>query len=922
MLGFVRRRPIPGRDRLNSTQGIWSLLSLLSLAVLGCGDGSPGAEHGREIAVRFIAEEPLSTFERERLYDEVSVFDWTFASDNDLAQWRLNRFDSPPRRVSGGVLVERGARAPELVRDVDLDAMEVDVVEVDVGGLVQGPLRWFWTREGENFVAERGILVKGSDEAGTTTRTHRLDVGSHREWTGQIRRLRLDATTSKGEVVRLERVRGLRYQAPEGFLDAAVRLPWKVDLGHEQRNALLAPPGMPTSREIEIPRGAQLRFSYGAEGRANCPVRFRILAAAARKDVVTLFDAVLDPATDELAEWHPGMVDLAAFGGKTLVLTLVVEAIGDGKLNAMPVWGNPEILRPASEPPRPNVVLISVDTLRPDHLSVYGYGRETSPQLAAWAQRSAIVFETVVASAPWTLPSHVSLLSGLDADRHGVNHRLPMPSEIHSLSEVFRQAGYRTLAITGGGWMHPQYGFGQGFDRFRYWPPKTPKDDEVAIHVAQSLEWLEETADEPFLLFLHTFEAHSPHRRREPFYSRLGGTGNAARSQAVVTERSSAPPATGYLVSKEFYWHREGFGLSLVDHDEMQEVIDRYDSGIAYADAQIGRLLGRLDELGLAENTLVVVTSDHGEAFGEKGLDSHGYLYDFNLKIPLIMALPSGQEAGRRISEQIRSVDLMPTLLDWAGLPLPAAGEIDGRSLRPLLSGREEATRDAWSYAGSSNRGLALRRSGRMKYILNNTAWRPLRGQEELYDLATDSAESQDLAATAPHISAIREQALMRLARLANGLEVRLRNAEDTPLHGTVRGAAIRVFQLKALDVEGASVFWDESRSREAAFTIPPGASGAFLIESALPEELEVEVELVSRGDAGRFRGIVGAQLEAPWRLTYRASGWAVAESATPEVATAMTIIRRGIAPSTAVSDPSAVNPQLKEQLEALGYLQ
>ncbi len=909
------------------------LLGLLSWSALGCGDGGGGTgdgvtggavtgDHGWQLALRLIPEEPLATFERQRLYEEVRVFDWTFESEADMAGWRWNRFDRTPRRVDEGILVERGSEIPELVRKVDLDAMSIDTVEVDVGGLYRGPLRWFWTRQGENFVTERGLWVKGSDEAGAAIVTQRLQVSSHPEWSGRIRRLRLDPTMAAGEVVRLQAVRGVRYQAPDGFLDAAVRLPWKVDLDHEQRNAWLAPPGQPIERRIVVPKGARLHFAYGVEGRASGAVRFDVVAKPARREPLTLFTAVLDPTTDDSARWHDGSADLAAFEGQQLELTFETSVVGGwGASSAMPVWGNPEILLPSSAAPRPNVILISVDTLRPDHLSLYGYGRDTSPELATWARQSAIVFENAVASAPWTLPSHVSMLSGLDADRHGVNHRLPMPAEIRSLPEVLRAAGYRTLAITGGGWMHPRYGFGQGFDRYRYWPPKTAKDDELRLGVARAVEWLEEPPTEPFFLFLHTFEAHSPHRRREPFYTALGGAGETADSRAVVTERSSAPSATGYLVSKTFLWHHEGEGLSTVARDDLQEVVDRYDSGVAHADAQLGRLLQRLQELALAESTLVVVTSDHGEAFGEKGLDSHGYLYDFNLLIPLIMALPQGRDAGRRVPEQVRAIDLMPTVLDVVGLPPPPAGEVDGLSLLPLLTAGEAVDREAWSYAPSSNRGLSLRRSGRVKYIFNNTAWDPLRGREELYDLSSDPAELEDLATTAAHLPAIRSRALERLERLATGIEVRVRNGEDSPLSAVVRGSAIRGFQLKMLDIVGASATWDESRSGEAKITVPAGGYGAFLIENALREELAVEVG-ISSGDTGaRFRGVVEAQQERPWEIRYEVSGWAVHRQADTVAATAVTIVRRGAVPSSSVADPAAVDPQLRAQLEALGYL-
>ena len=128
-----------------------------------------------------------------------------------------------------------------------------------------------------------------------------------------------------------------------------------------------------------------------------------------------------------------------------------------------------------------------------------------------------MVFENAVVSAPWTLPSHASLLTGLDADRHGgMNHGLPMPAGIKTLPQMLRAAGYRTLAITGGGWMRPEYGFARGVDRYRYWPPGVDREEELEAGVARAQEWLEQLSGDPFFLFFHTFEVHSPHRRRQP----------------------------------------------------------------------------------------------------------------------------------------------------------------------------------------------------------------------------------------------------------------------------------------------------------------------------------------------------------------------------------------------------------------------
>ena len=895
--------------------GIWLLLPL----AFACGDGKAAGEVDRwRIALRFIAEEPVETFERSQAYERTEVFTWRFSTVGDVAAWKI-RPDGAAMRGSGGLSVRGGRPAPSLVRAVNFHASEIDLVEIEAAGLHQGPMRWFWRRKGEQFKGERGLRVLPTAEVGDRTTVHRLDVAGHDEWAGKLQLLRLDPTMAAGEEVRLEAVRGIRYVAPPGVPEAAAQKPWKVDLDNELRSALLAPPGTPIERLVEVPERSRLRFAYGVSGRLAVPMVFRVVAFVSGENATTLFEARLDPSVDDMTVWREASVGLDELAGSSA--RLVLETAPDGTWDpssGMPAFANPEVLALAPASVGPNVVLISIDTLRADHLSLYGYGRRTSPRLDAWAARSAVMFEHAVVSAPWTLPSHASLLSGIDADRHGgVNHGAPVPPGLKILPEYLRAAGYRTLAITGGGWMRPEYGFARGVDLYRYWPPGVEKQDELELGVARAREWLERWSGDPFFLFFHTFEVHSPHRRRQPYFAALAGSSDPD-ADSIITEKSFTGPEDGFLLRKSFFWHRKGAQpqLTPVAADEIQEVIDRYDSAIALTDDMIGRLLKHLEELGLNRNTVVIVTSDHGDAFGDKGLASHGYLYDFNLLVPLIIALPEGAGGGRRVVEQVRSVDVLPTVLDILGLPVPP--ELDGTSLRDLLEGRpDDASREAWSYAASSNRGISVRLSNRHKYVLNHTPWPPLQGREELYDLLEDPAEEHNLAATGPHLQEIRQRAVRRLAQRIQGIVIHVRNGEEEPLRGALRGAAIRGFRLKMLAPEGASLAWLDTDPGIARFTIPPGGFGAYVIEGAGTESLEVEIET----DHGGVRSVAvdTANLEQPWQLRYADAVWELHRSV-DTVATAVTVSRRGSARESA-PDPAAIDPQLRAELRALGYL-
>ncbi len=897
----------------------WLLVPL----ALAC--GSPVEKDGWRIALRFIPEEPTETFERSRLYQHKRVFTWRFDSKAGRAAWKI-RPPGAATPVAGGLNVRGSRPVPSLIRGVDLDAAKVDAIEIDVAGLRMGPLRWFWRREGEQFVGERGLVIPGPGEAEDEAVTYTLEVADHDAWSGNIRRLRLDPTVFEGETVRVEEVRGIRYVAPHDMPETATRGAWRVDLDSELRSALLAPPGRPIERRLEVPEGARLRFGYGVHGRLHGPVIFRVSARAdsaseiaAGQSPKVLFEKRLAPGGDDLKIWREASVDLAPLAGRDLRLVLETSAVGDwDRSSGMPAFANPEVLEPAPASEHPNVVLISIDTLRADHLSLYGYHRRTSPRIDAWAARSAVQFENAVVSAPWTLPSHASMLSGLDADRHGaVNHGSPMPSDLRTLPEYLREAGYRTLAVTGGGWMRPDYGFARGVDLYRYWPPGVEKQDELELGVSKAEEWLGRWGGQPLFLFMHTFEVHSPHRRRQPFFGALTGSTDPD-ADSIITEKSFTAPGDGFLLRKSYFWHRKGADpqlTPLADH-EIQEVIDRYDSAIAYTDDRLGRLLEQLEELAPGRETLVIITSDHGDAFGEKGLVSHGYLYDFNLLVPLIVALPGGEGAGRRMAEQVRSVDIPPTVLDILGLPVPPG--LDGRSLRGLLVGRgDEDEREAWSYAASSNRGISVRLSNSKKYILNHTPWPPLQGREEIYDLGDDPGEERDLAGTDPEVRQIRQRVVRRLIERLEGIVVHVRNGEQEPLRGALQGVAIRGIRLKALAPEASPLEWSDTDPGITRFTIPPGDFGAYVIEGAGLEPLNVEVSI---GDAGPRRFTVdAATLDQPWQLRYSGARWRRHRD-TESAPTAVTVSRQGIGRGSA-ADPAANDAQLRAELRALGYL-
>jgi hypothetical protein len=334
-----------------------------------------------------------------------------------------------------------------------------------------------------------------------------------------------------------------------------------------------------------------------------------------------------------------------------------------------------------------------------------------------------------------------------------------------------------------------------------------------------------------------------------------------------------------------------------------------YDAGVAYTDAHLGRLLARLQ--ALPRPPIVVVTSDHGEALGERGLASHNYLYDFNLRVPLVVSAP-GLRAGT-VSRQVRLIDVAPTLTDLAGLaPLR---DIDGTSLRPLLTGGGESVRrDAWSYAASTNHGVALRVDGRWEYFFNNTAWSPACGSEELYDLGNDPRERANLAPAEP-ARAFRERVAEHLKAWSAGLLVRFQNAGTSPFTGSI--AAPSLHQVRAKSWGSATcprVSWQERRGR-IDFRLEAGERFEAVLEAASEEPL-----LIACGSAPRVVEIAPGSLTRPRTVGWAGGRCAVQPEGSPLPAVGLTVQWTGDPRAQRAGRPPADSDVL-EQLRALGYV-
>jgi arylsulfatase A-like enzyme len=382
-------------------------------------------------------------------------------------------------------------------------------------------------------------------------------------------------------------------------------------------------------------------------------------------------------------------------------------------------------------PPVRGVVLVVLDTLRADRLGCYGYARRpTSPCLDRLAAEAAL-FENAISHAPWTVASVASILSGFPDTR-------AFDGELRrSLVEVLAAAGVRTAAFTEGGYFTAAFGFDRGFQEFHEEHYLFGGTIERTTDAA--LAWLAQSGEGRFFLLVHSYTAHMPYLRTT-FSAGMA----PARFGEHYTEEAHEAVESGELV------------LTPAELDFLEAL---YDGGVLACDREVGRLLDGLAALDLCDETAVVVTSDHGEELAEgrfpRFAGEHGHaLHEELVHVPLIVADP--RRRPRRVREQVRSMDVMPSVLELLDVPLPS--DVEGRSLLALIDGRPEPS-ERLARGGSPEQGpdRAFVRLAGHKLVLRLEAPEPGSPFEhvpevELFDLAADPLERHDLAAARPEI--------------------------------------------------------------------------------------------------------------------------------------------------------------------------
>ncbi len=444
----------------------------------------------------------------------------------------------------------------------------------------------------------------------------------------------------------------------------------------------------------------------------------------------------------------------------------------------------------------PNVILIVLDTLRPDHLSCYGYERETSPNLDAFC-RDAARFEHCYSTANWTVPGHASIFTGRYVVSHGAHKELPgsvegdssienpffcfpLPEVEATLAEILGGAGYRTAGfVSNHACVTSVFGLDQGLEILDARPPYTYHTVpltilgklelfsdrigpyQVRFRIAENIngmvfDWLdgEHSAEKPFFLFINYMDTHDPYFPPPPYQDLFPGRIEDFRADI----------------------HRFGEEHGSVTDRQREHLVSQYDGEIAYLDAELGRLFERLKREGLYESSIIVVTSDHGEHLGEHDLYGHSLgLYDPVTKVPLMVKPPSGFTFDPEVGSPVQTIDILPTVLSLIGLDSPEAvqGEplISGVS-HPIVSEHYAGSNYRHTYGDRYFRRMTSLVEGNSKYI------RSVDAQDQLFDLSADPREEVNLLPGRPESG---EELLSRIESWENAVDVRAAEERDLP---------------------------------------------------------------------------------------------------------------------------------------------
>jgi arylsulfatase A-like enzyme len=539
-------------------------------------------------------------------------------------------------------------------------------------------------------------------------------------------------------------------------------------------NTLFAPPFSHFQFELKVPPSCELEFGCGF---LNTPwkeqdteVNFKVVIQDKRKEKILFSENLRPIKRSYYNNFHKKSIDLSSFSNKKVKINFITSSKSSSsnkiiKLNQhqgdieFAYWENPIIYRQpitvTQNKSYPNIILISLDTLRADHLKCYGYKRETSPHIDQLSS-DGVLFTNAFSSTSWTLPAHISLLTSLDNRHHQVNKANPhLDDSIITLADLLRKKGYFTHGFTGGALLSQRHGFSNGFDYYREFkrPLQYPKSAQILFD--NFSRWLNTNGDKRFFLFLHTYQTHDPYHSPPPFNSQFFSNNDM--------------PWTDGDMEKILYRDDKGknTSFSTLSPIEQENIVALYDGEIRFTDEKLMKpLIKKLKKNNLYQNTMIILTSDHGEEFFDHGAWLHGHtLYNELIQIPLIIKFPHSKFKNIQLDRVTRIVDIMPTILDEIGINF-SSHELDGVSVLNYLNNEDQEEQMLIADLGSGGypyelpARIAVNFKG-FKLILNRDYGHPPEhylpvpppiARIELYDMKNDPLERQNIADQNPKL--------------------------------------------------------------------------------------------------------------------------------------------------------------------------
>lgn len=489
-------------------------------------------------------------------------------------------------------------------------------------------------------------------------------------------------------------------------------------VGDVQRRALSVRTPTTLTYYLQVPQGAKLGFGVGVSGDKAKDAHARVVVTPEGGKPKTLFNAAVTE------RWSDQVLPLEDLAGKIVR----VDFIAEGSLDMGRVaWSTPALLVPPSKLAKPakqakNVIVVLIDTMRARSLKPYNSKtRVKTPVLDKIAQEG-VLFEATQAPENWTKPSTASLLTGLFPATHGAKtDAAVVPKAATLLSEALKEAGFATGSFIANGYVSDKFGFKQGWDYYTNYI-REKKSTEAENVFKDAGDWIEKHKDERFFAYVHTIDPHVPYDPPDEFlglYKNKDYSGQVSprKTADLLAEAKKNPPK-----------------ITFSDADK-QYLRDLYDGEVSYHDHYFGLFIERLQKLGLYDDTVLVVTADHGEEFDEHGSWGHGHsVYQELLWIPYIVRFPGVVPAGKRMAEAVSTMTVFPTVLEAAGIPPPDVLE-DQSVLSWMRGGSAPAVPVAFSDFLDDRRVI---RAGRWKLILRGT-------NETMFDLARDPIEQTEL---------------------------------------------------------------------------------------------------------------------------------------------------------------------------------